>query len=347
MRASVLYGKRDMRVEDYPDAVAGPGQVLVRIGAAGICGSDLHYFQHGANGTIVLKQPLVLGHEIAGTIEALGEGVDDLRVGQKAVVNPSRPCGDCEDCRTGNAVHCKRGTFMGSAQRFPHIQGGFRDAVAVDRSQVFPISDDLPLADAVFAEPLAVCLHALSRAGNLMGARVLVTGAGPIGLLVVMLARHAGASFVVSTDISDDALGFAGKVGAHETVNVAAGTAGLDAVTAKHGLFDIAFECSGHPSGVAASIEALRTCGTLVQVGMLGREVAAPLGAIVIKEIDYRGTFRFDREFGAAVELISSGALDFKPMLSHRVPFDDIVSAMDLAADRSRAMKVQVVFGKE
>lgn len=340
MLAAILHGKRDLRLQDWPDLAPGPGEVRVRVGAAGICGSDLHYYQHGANGPIILREPLVLGHEMAGTVESVGPGVEGLHPGRKVAINPSRPCRRCADCIAGNAIHCRNGTFMGSAMRFPHVQGGFRQFITCAVDQLHPVAEEVSLTDLAFAEPLAVCLHAVARAGNLFGKRVLVTGSGPIGLLIVMLARQGGAQEVVSTDLSPWALDYARAVGVDLALDVSEGTAALEAEAP----FDLAFECSGHPTGVAAAIRALRSRGVLVQVGTLAADVTAPLGQIVLREIDYRGTFRFDAEFGAAVALIASGKLDFRPMLSHRLPLAEATRALEIAGDRTQAMKVQIVF---
>ncbi len=343
MKSAVLHGKRDMRFEDHAAPSPGAGQVAVAIKVGGICGSDMHYFQHGANGTIILKEPLVLGHEIAGVIAATGDGVTDLSVGQKVAINPTRTCGKCKNCLEGKAIHCENGTFLGSAMRTPHTQGGFRELILVDRAQIFPVADSVDLFNLVYAEPLAVCLHAVARAGAIAGRKILVTGSGPIGNLIVTLAKRAGAAIVASTDLSSAALEFAKNAGADIAVEVSSEGA-FEALVDQHGPFDIAFECSGHPTGVAASIEALAVCGVLVQVGMLGKAVSAPLGAIVVKEIDYRGTFRFDYEFAEAVEILASGKLDVTSMTSQQFAFEDIVAAFDKAADRNTAMKVQIVF---
>ncbi len=343
MLSAVLHGKRDIRFLEKTDPRPGPNDVVIKVVVGGICGSDLHYFQHAANGTIVMREPLILGHEIAGLIAAVGESVTGLQVGQKAAIDPTRVCGRCRACREGHALHCENGTFLGSAMRYPHTQGGFRESFVCDQSQVFPVAESVDFKDLVFAEPLAVCLHAVGRAGTLFGQRVLVTGAGPIGNLIVMLARQAGAAEIVSTDINPKALAYATAAGADKTVNVTDEHA-LTALVKADGQFDVAFECSGQAVAITAAIDAVRARGTIVQVGMLGRSVPAALGAIVLKEIDYRGTFRFDREFEQAVRMIERGGFDLQPLISHRMPFRDIAGALEVASDRDRAMKVQVTF---
>src|SRR4051812_34163470 len=245
MRAAVLHAQRDLRIEDVAAPQPGPGEVAVRIEAGGICGSDLHYYFDGGFGTVRLKEPMILGHEVAGTITRLGDDVAGIRVGQRVAVNPSLPCGHCGYCQEGKQQHCLNMLFYGSAMRFPHVQGGFREMLVCDAAQVVPVPPAMSAAQAAFAEPLAVCLHAVNRAGPLLGKRVLVTGAGPIGALTVIAARRAGAREIVATDVADAPLAAAREVGADVTVNVAKGDA-LGHYGADKGTFDVMFEASGN-----------------------------------------------------------------------------------------------------
>src|SRR5256885_4918431 len=183
MRAAVLYAPKDLRIEPVPAAPLGPHEVEVRIEAGGICGSDLHYYFDGGFGTVRLKEPMILGHEIAGTVAHAGAGVTSVKTGQRVAVNPSRPCGQCRYCQAGKQNHCLDMRFYGSAMRFPHVQGGFRDMLVCEEAQAIPVPATLSAAQAAFAEPFAVCLHAVNRAGPLLGKRVPVTGAGPFGHL--------------------------------------------------------------------------------------------------------------------------------------------------------------------
>ena len=162
-----------------------------------------------------LKEPMILGHEIAGIVEAVGPGVTGLAPGTVVAVNPSRPCGVCALCRAGLSNHCPEMRFLGSAMRNPHVQGGFREALACLATQAVPVGPGVSVTPAAFAEPLAVCLHAVAQAGPLEGTRVLVTGAGPIGVLTVAAARHAGAAEIVATDVIDEPLAFARRDGRH------------------------------------------------------------------------------------------------------------------------------------
>lgn len=347
-RVCRLYGKGDVRVEEAEVASPGPGEVLVAMGAGGICGSDLHYFHDGGFGPIRVKEPIILGHEVAGTVRALGAGVIGLAEGDRVAVNPSRPCGTCKYCREGQSHHCLTMRFFGSAMRFPHEQGGFRDLMIVDAGQCVPVTnDEVTLAEAACAEPLAVCLHALNRAGetagNLAGKSALVTGAGPIGALTVAALRHAGAGRIVVTDLHDAPLAIARRMGADETINVMSEPGRLEEYSADKGTFDVAFECSAAQPAIRSAIGATRARGTLVEVGVAG-DVTVPLNLIVGKEIAFIGTHRFGSEYATAVALIDQRRIDVRPIISATHDLADAKTAFALASDRKAAIKVQLAF---
>ncbi len=341
MKAAVIHAARDLRVSDVEAEAPGPGEVEVRIRAGGICGSDLHYYQHGGFGTVRIREALIPGHEIAGEVAAVGAGVTRVRPGDRVAVNPSRPCGHCEYCLEGRPRHCLEMRFLGSAMRFPHVQGGFRERLVCSEAQAVLLPEQLSLELAAFAEPLSVCLHAANQAGELMGRRVLVTGSGPIGALAILVARHAGAREIVSTDLADAPLAIARRIGADAAINMRTGADAFERFAAGKGHFDIVFEASGSGAALASAIGAARPGAVIVQVG-LGVEMTVPINAIVAKEIALRGTFRFDREFEWAVQFLGSGAIDVRPLLTEVIPLDEAVRAFELAGDRSRAMKVQL-----
>jgi L-idonate 5-dehydrogenase len=233
--------------------------------------------------------------------------------------------------------------FIGSAMRFPHAQGGFRQSLTVRAEQAVPIAETVSMAEAAMAEPLSVCLHAATQAGPLQGKRVLVTGCGPIGVMCVAVARHAGAAEIVATDIADYPLSIATQVGATRGLNTREDPEALASYKADKGTFDVLFECSGNERALAGALDAVRPGGIVVQVG-LGGDMKLPINLIVAKELQLRGTFRFDREFALAVELMGRGQIDVRPVLSATVPFRNARDAFDLAQDRSRAVKVQLTF---
>ena len=343
MEALVIHAPGDLRVETYETAPLGRDQLQVRVRCGGICGSDLHYYQHGGFGTVRIKEPMVLGHEVAGVIEAVGADVRGFAAGERVAISPSRPCGICKFCQQGLQNHCLDMRYYGSAMRTPHVQGAFRQQIVVETHQAHKLADSVSDGEGSMAEPLSVALHAVRRAGSLLGKRVLVTGCGPIGALAIISARRAGAAHIVATDVGAHTLGKALKVGADEVVNVAEEPDGLARFTVDKGSFDVLFEASGNARALVGAFDAVRPRGVIVQLG-LGGEMTLPINTIVAKEFDLRGAFRFHEEFAMAVELLNKGLVDVKPLISATLSYRDSARAFALAADRSQAMKVILNF---
>ncbi|NIZ13033.1 L-idonate 5-dehydrogenase [Phaeobacter sp. HF9A] len=344
MKAIVIHGARDLRIERMaPAAQPGPGEVQVQVTNGGICGSDLHYYLHGGFGAIRIREPMALGHEVSGVVAAVGAGVEGLAVGDKVAVNPSRPCARCAYCLQGQPNQCLDMRFNGSAMRMPHEQGLFRESLTLPATLVERFAPEADLALAAMTEPLAVCLHAVRQAGSLVGKTVLVAGCGPIGCLVIAAARLAGATRIIATDISDTPLGVARNMGADETHNLASAPEALSPVQRDKGQIDVSFECSGAPQALGGLLNATRAGGTVVLVGM-GGDAPLPLQLAVAKELTLRGAFRFHEEFATAARVISEGRIDLRPLLTGVHDADDAVAAFDLAADKTRAMKVQIRF---
>lgn len=343
MKAVVIHAAKDLRVEERDPGDPGAGQLDIAVEAGGICGSDLHYYNHGGFGTIRLREPMILGHEIAGTIRALGQGVSGFAIGDRVAVSPSRPCNTCDYCLKGMQNHCVRMRFYGSAMPMPHIQGAFRQRLIAEAWQCHKVADGVSINEAAFAEPFAVTLHAVNRAGSLLGKRVLVTGCGPIGALTILAARAHGAQEIIATDVMDAVLVKAREVGADRTINVAEQAEGLAAYSINKGYFDVMFEASGNERALRAGLETLRPRGVLMQLG-LGGDISIPQNIIVSKEIDLRGSFRFHEEFALAVDLINRQAVDVKPLLTGIFNLDEAIKAFEIAGDRSRSMKVHLAF---
>ena len=340
MRAIVIHAAKDLRVEDRAVEAIGPGQVRLRLATGGVCGSDLHYYNHGGFGAVRLKEPMILGHEVSAYVEE--PGTSGLAKGQLVAVSPSRPCGGCKFCLEGLPNQCLNMRFYGSAMPFPHIQGAFREVLVADASQCVDATGLTP-GEAAMAEPLAVTLHATGRAGGMLGKRVLVTGCGPIGVLSILAARRAGAAEIVATDLSDFTLALAKRVGADRVINTGTSPEALAGYGAEKGYFDVLYECTGVAAALAGGIAALRPRGVILQLG-LGGDMSLPMMAITAKELELRGSFRFHPEFAVGVGLMQKGLIDVKPLITHTVGLDEAESAFKLASDRSQAMKAQIVF---
>lgn len=342
MKAIVIHDAKDLRIEDRDTRALQSGEVRVKLSVGGICGSDLHYFNNGGFGTVRLKEPMILGHEVAGEIAAIGDGVRGLAVGDLVAVSPSRPCGSCRYCSAGLQNHCENMRFYGSAMPFPHIQGAFRETLVCETSQCVN-ANGLSAGEAAMAEPLSVCLHATRRAGEMLGKRVLITGSGPIGTLCVLAARAAGAAETVVTDLSAEPLKFAAMVGADRTIDLSGRGDGLSLYEGGKGYFDVLFECSGAAAALAGAIPVLKPRSVIMQLG-LGGDMTLPVQAMTAKEIDFKGSFRFHQEFPMAVALMKNGLVDVKPLISHSIEMTKAVEAFELASDRSKSMKVQLGF---
>jgi len=334
--AATLFGAEDLRVIERELPPLAEGMVRIRFGAGGICGSDMHYFRHGRTGDFVVTAPLVLGHEIAGEIVEIAGRAQGLAPGDRVAVNPSRWCETCVRCREGRRNLCENIYFMGSASKTPHMQGGFAGLFDAVPAQCVPIPRDLPFAAAALAEPLAVCLHAVARAGAVSGRKALIIGAGPIGLLTMLAARLAGVAAVTVADIAAAPLAFASRLGADATLDTSPG-----GQTLPQSAFDVAFEASGTAAGLAAAIAAVRRGGTVVQIGNLpGGAIPVPANAVMAKEIDLKGSFRFGDEFAEAVRLIVEGRIPVLDLVTAERPLRAAVEAMRLALDRSQSVKV-------
>ena len=334
-----IHAKEDLRIEDSALPEAGPGEVLIRLGAGGICGSDLHYYYEGRNGSFVVREPLIPGHEASGVVAKAGPGVTRVKAGDRIAVSPSHACGQCDYCREGREQLCRNMRFLGSASIYPHVQGMFCEYFVMGERQCYPVAADISLGEIAFAEPLAVALHAINRGPELLGKSVLITGAGTIGCLTVIAARLAGARHVAVSDILDRPLATARQVGADRTIRA---DREADALAAPQ--YDVAFEVSGSFAALKSCVAAAKRGGTIVQVGTIPHEpMPFVVNDIMAKELDLKGAFRWGIEFDWAVDYLSSRRVDVKPLLSGQFALQDAVEAFALAKDKTRSTKVQVV----
>ena len=335
MFAVVVHGKNDLRVDELPQPTPGPQEVLIGVEWGGICGSDLAYVGSGISGTAVLKNPMVLGHEISGRVAAVGEGVDGAFVGQAVTVYPPTLVGDhvLPKRLAGRDNLYPQVRYFGSAALDPHTDGGFAQYKVARADQIIVLPQGLDTKIAALAEPTAVALHAINRAGQVLaggvsGRDILVNGAGPIGLLVIALAKHFGAASITAVDLSPAALELARKVGATSTVCVPE-----QDLT---GEYELVFEASGAPQGVTSVLGATARGGAIIQVGNLpAAPITAVLGALVSKEIIWTGSFRFvEREMREAVDLLGAG-LGVSCLVTHEFAATEAAAAFAAASDKT------------
>lgn len=342
MKALVIHAAKDLRIEDVAYGKPAAGEVQIEIATGGICGSDLHYYNHGGFGSVRLRESMILGHEVSGYVRQFGKDVRNLTVGDLVAVSPSRPCSNCRFCRKGEYNHCLNMRFYGSAMPSPHIQGAFRQVLVASAAQCVR-ANGLTAGEAAMGEPFAVALHAMKQAGDLLGKRILVTGCGPIGVLCVIAAKRAGAVEIVATDLAKFTMDQALLSGADVVLNPTQDDEKLQEYTQHKGYFDVHFECSGAETALLQGISAIKPRGVIVQLG-LGGDMALPMMQITAKEIQLKGSFRFHEEFSVGIELMQSGMVDVKPLITHTVPLDDAEEAFRIANDRSQAMKTQIEF---
>ncbi|HAN71917.1 MAG TPA: NAD(P)-dependent alcohol dehydrogenase [Actinobacteria bacterium] len=331
-RVSVLDTDLSVHVEQRPVPRPGPGEVLVRVRSVGVCGSDIHYFEHGRIADFVVESPLVLGHESSGTVVAVGAGVDDLPVGTTVAMEPGVPCASCEQCRAGRYNLCPDVQFFAT----PPVDGTFCEYVVLPRAFAHPVPAHVSFDAAALVEPLSVGVWACQKAKVRLGTRVLVTGAGPVGMMAALVARANGASEITVSDTNPDRLGRAASMG-FATVDPRT-TSLPDAVIA-----DVLLECSGAPTAIDAGIRAVAPAGTVVLVGMSpSTMVELPVGVIQGRELWVTGTFRYAHTYPTAIDLVSSGRVDLDALVSRSFALEEAEQALTYSRTDPAAMKVMV-----
>jgi L-idonate 5-dehydrogenase len=343
MLAGVLHGKRDLRLEERRRPELRPGMVLLRVHRVGICGSDLHYFDHGRCGGFVPTNPFVLGHELTGTVAELGSDSTALSVGMRVTVNPARVCGVCEYCRSGRGNLCGGTIMLGSASTKPPTDGAMAEYVVVRTDQCHELPDDVDDGLGAMIEPLAVVLHAMKQAGSVASKRVLVTGGGPIGLLAAMTARAFGAAPVVLSDVVLSRRNNALSLAADAVLDPAAPDVASRVRELTGDGFDVVFEASGAAPALRQAFDLIRRGGTIVQIGTLSvDDLPLPANQIMAREIRFVGSFRYGDVFPEAIRLLVARRIDLRPLISCVLPLAHVDEAMSRALARDHTMKVQI-----
>ena len=346
MLAGVLHGARDLRVQQVARPELRPGMVLLRVRRVGICGSDMHYFQHGYCGAFVPSRPFILGHEFTADVAAVAADVQTPAVGARVTVNPARACGFCEYCKAGRGNLCRHTIMLGSGSTTPPTDGAFAEFVTVraDQCHVLPLLMDDGLG--AMMEPFAVALHAAKRAGSVAGKRVLVTGGGPIGLLVMLTARAFGAIPVVLSDVVEGRRKTALKLHADATLDPAAAHLAERVRELAGDGFDVIFEASGAPPALRQAFELVRPGGTIVQIGTLGSEdVGLPANHLMVHETQFIGSFRYGDVFGEAIRLVEGGRVFLEPLISEVFSLVELPQAMQRSFAKDDVIKVQIQVG--
>ncbi|MDQ2756831.1 MAG: NAD(P)-dependent alcohol dehydrogenase [Actinomycetota bacterium] len=331
MRASVLHGIGDVRLENRQDPIPGPGQVLVRVAAVGVCGSDIHYYEHGQIGSYVIDAPLVLGHEAAGDVAAIGAGVHRVKVGARVSIEPGVPDFTCPECLAGRYHLCPAMSFYATP---PH-DGAFCELVLTHESFAHRVPDTMDLDTAALLEPVSVAVWACRKAAVTAGDRVLVTGAGPIGLITLQVARAFGATEVTVTDVQPERLTVAAALGATRVVNTRSATLNHTAALEP----TVLIECSGHPAALNSGLVSLARAGRAVLVGMGGDTASLPVSRIQERELTLTGTFRYANTWPTAIALVTSGQVDLAPLITGHYPLEHAEAALTASRHTPGALK--------
>lgn len=346
MKAAVWYGEKDVRVEEREVRSVQAGQVKIKVEYAGICGSDLHAYHHGVgiqeeqeHPLSHQKAPLTLGHEFAGTIVELGENVSGINVGQRVVVEPLYHCGVCEYCLHGQYNQCVDFGFVGL-----NSDGGFAEYVVVEAYMVHQIPDEVSFEEGALVEPTAVAMHAVRHSSLKVGQKVVVYGAGPIGLLTVLCAKAAGASQIFAVDVFDERLDLAAKLGAIP-VNSAKVNA-TEVISQQSGGIDIAFEAAGVQPTMDSAVSIVKKGGQVVVIAAISKPLQVDFFQLLVKEATITATLAYRHIFPEIISLIAAGALDVKQVITHTIKLDDIVEqGLELLlSDKSHA-KILVQIG--
>lgn len=327
--SAVLYAAGDLRIEDRPEPQPGVDEVLVEVAAVGICGSDVHYYDHGRIGEYIVVEPMIVGHESAGVIVDVGSNVDRSRIGQLVAMEPGVPCRSCRQCLAGRYNLCPNVRFFAT----PPIDGSISRLVAIEAAFAHPAPEGLSAEQAAMAEPVSVGVWAARKTSIGPGDRVLVTGAGPVGLYAAQVARSFGAAQVTITDVSDFRLAKARELG----------LATSQATSPLTEEFDVLLECSGAQPALTSGIRAMAPAGRVALVGMGSDSVSIEVPVIQGRELTISGVFRYANTYPLALELIASGAVNVTDVISHRFPLAETEQALTIAKQDPRALKAVVL----
>lgn len=329
MRASVLRGTKDLVVENRAVPEQDPDQVLIEVAAVGVCGSDVHFYREGRIGEFVVEAPLILGHEASGVIVGVGSGVAPERIGQRVSIEPQRACRTCRYCQSGAYNLCRRMEFYAT----PPIDGAFAGYVVIQAQYAHPIPDSVSDEAAALCEPLSVAVAAARKAQVVPGSRVLVAGAGPIGLICAQTVKAFGAAEVIMTDVFDEKCERALSLGADRAINTA--TTDLESLDLE---VDVFIDATGVPAAVRSGIRSVAPGGSVVLVGLGSPEYALPVEHIQNLEINVTGVFRYANTWPVAIELVATGKVDLDSLVTGRFDLDHVREAFESDRD-PRSMK--------
>ncbi len=341
MKAAVMHNTREIKIEEYPVPQIGPDEVLIKVMAVGICGSDLHYYSHGRIGKYVVDKPFILGHECAGDIAAIGSNVQRFQVGDRVAVEPGVTCGRCDACKEGRYNLCPDVEFLAT----PPFDGAFVQYIKIREDFVFAIPDELSYEEAALVEPFSVGIHAANRTGLQPGSTVAIMGMGPVGLMAVAAAKAYGAATIIVTDLEPLRLEAAKQMGATHIINIREQDPleEIKRITSGKGV-DVAWETAGNPKALQSALGSLRRGGKLAIVGLPAQdEIPLNVPFIADNEVDIYGIFRYANTYPKGISFLSSGIVDANKLITDKFALEQTQEAMERALNqKSECLKIIV-----
>ncbi|WP_209123965.1 NAD(P)-dependent alcohol dehydrogenase [Alkalihalobacillus sp. BA299] len=341
MKAAVLVEPGIIEIQEKDIPKPSPNEVLIKVKSVGLCGSDVHYYEHGRIGSFIVEKPIILGHESAGEVVEIGSNVKNLSVGQRVTVEPGVTCGVCEYCKSGKYNLCPEVEFLAT----PPYDGAFCEYIAIRSDFVYPIPDQMTFDEAAMAEPISVGIHAVRRGRLQPGETVVIMGMGPIGILTAAVAKAAGASKIIGVDLEESRLEVSKKMGVTHTVNLKQDNLleKINLLTNGKGV-DLALETAGNANALKSALSAVKRGGRVVIVGMPPEDVATlNISNIVGGEIDIYGVFRYSNTYQTAINMIENSELDLKNIMTHYYSLDEMEEAFEKAiTDKTNAIKIMV-----
>ncbi len=341
MDAAVLTEVKNIEIQKREIPTPEADEVLIRIKTVGLCGSDVHYYEHGKIGDFIVEKPIILGHEASGEIVKVGEKVTELQVGQRVSIEPGATCGKCDHCKEGRYNLCPHVEFLAT----PPYDGAFCEYIAMRADLVFPIPDSMSYETAALIEPFSVGIHAISRGKLQSGETVVIMGMGPIGLVTAAAAKMAGAKTIIGVDLEQSRLDVAKEMGATHTINLSEDNLDDKVMKYTNGVgVDLAIETAGNPKAVQGTISSVKRGGRVVIVGMSPQdEVPVSISKIIDKEIDLMGVFRYHHTYPKAIEMLSSKEVDIEKMITNQYQLTDVKEAFEKAIhDKTNTLKIMI-----
>jgi L-iditol 2-dehydrogenase len=341
MKAAVMLRPKQIVIQEMPVPQVEPNEVLIKVMAVGVCGSDVHYYEHGRIGRFVVEKPIILGHECAGEVSAIGKKVTRFRIGDRVAVEPGVACGSCRACKEGRYNLCPDVQFLAT----PPVDGAFVQYMKIREDFLFAIPDHLTYEAAALNEPFSVGIHAAKRTKLQPGSTIAIMGMGPVGLMAVAAAKAFGASQIFVTDLEPVRLEAAKKMGATHAINVREEDAVevIKRLTNNEGV-DVAWETAGNPKALQSTMHSIRRGGKMAIVGLPAQdEIPLNIPFIADNELDIYGIFRYANTYPSGIEFLASGLVNTDALITDKYPLAQTQEALERAmTNKSGSLKVMV-----